>query len=107
MPWFPPSRPQRGGNLEQGGVRMSELAEAIPIVAAALMNGGVQGCDEFAAGGTVLEAARGVLEGEPVWWCKEHHASGPDGLGCWQRHSFNDGFRCRMVERTLINQGDE
>lgn len=35
--------------------------EALPVVAQALMNGGVQGCDEFAAGAAVLDAARWAL----------------------------------------------
>ena len=49
--------------------------EALPVVAQALMNGGVQGCDEFAAGAAVLDAARwavAVTEGDGIWWCERH-----------------------------------
>lgn len=51
--------------------------EALPVVAQALMNGGVQGCDEFAAGAAVLDAARWavkVTEGDGISWCEKHRS---------------------------------
>lgn len=53
----------------------------------------------------IVEAARGVLEGEPVWWCDFHKAAGEPNTDCWGA-GLNGQDSCEMVQRTLINQGD-
>ena len=76
--------------------------EALPVVAQALMNGGVQGCDEFAAGAAVLDAARWaveVTEGDGIWWCERHQCRWGYAPNCaWEP----GGETCPKSRRLLI-----